>query len=253
VLNVEFRFALNGITFGEGQWATVQDWLKSVVLGAVQNVQADSESLANVVAESYQARRAAAEDGLFSPAAAAALLKLDALSTKDFDDFVANPFLATGALAAIPFTEDDRRTLMAVGEPLFLRAAALTAVNVSAAVLRTGEGRDPLHPVCVTIDGSTYYKTRTAMFKSRVEQGLRDGPLGISEGPPPHLEVVDRRVSHLLLLRFRRALGRGLLLRLGGRVAVGDKALGQLALGLDHRARVGCLESHGVTPTLRLR
>ena len=42
------------------------------------------------------------------------------------------------------------------------------------AVLRTGEGRDPLHPVCVTIDGSTYYKTRTAMFKSRVEQGLRD-------------------------------------------------------------------------------
>ena len=121
-----------------------------------------------------EALRAAAEDGLFSPAAAAVLLKLDALSTKDFDDFVANPFLATGALAAIPFTEDDRRTLMAVGEPLFLRAAALTAVNVSAAVLRTGEGRDPLHPVCVTIDGSTYYKTRTAMFKSRVEQGLRD-------------------------------------------------------------------------------
>ena len=89
---------------------------------------------------------------------------------------------ATGALTAIPFTEDDRRTLMAVGEPLFLRAAALTAVNVSAAVLRTGEGRDPLHPVCVTIDGSTYYKTRTAMFKSRVEQGLRDilGARGVS-------------------------------------------------------------------------
>lgn len=63
VLNVEFRFALNGIAFGEGQWATVQDWLKSVVLGAVQNVQADSESLANVVAESYRARRAAAEAG----------------------------------------------------------------------------------------------------------------------------------------------------------------------------------------------
>ena len=121
-----------------------------------------------------EALKAAAEDGLFSPDASAALLALDALSTKDFDDFVANPFLATGALAAIPFTEDDRRTLMAVGEPLFLRAAALTAVNVSAAVLRTGEGRDPLHPVCVTIDGSTYYKTRTAMFKSRVEQGLRD-------------------------------------------------------------------------------
>ena len=133
-----------------------------------------------------EALQAAAEDGLFSPAAAAALRALKDLSTKDFDDFVANPFLKTGALAAVPFTEDDRRTLLAVGEPLFLRAAAFTAANVSAAVLRCGGGRDPLHPVCVTVDGSTYYKTRSAMFKSRVEQGLRDilGPRGV------HFETV---------------------------------------------------------------
>ena len=111
---------------------------------------------------------AAAEDGLFSPPAAAALLALENLSTKDFDDFTANPFLAKGPLAAVPFGDEDRRVFLAVSEPVFLRAAALTAVNVSAAVLRTGAGRDPLHPVCVTIDGSTYYKTRSAMFKSRV-------------------------------------------------------------------------------------
>lgn len=130
--------------------------------------------------------KAAAEDGLFSPGAAAALRSLESLSTKDFDDFAANPFLKTGVLSDIPFSEDDRRTLMAVSEPVFLRAAALTAANISAAVLRTGAGRDPLHPVCVTVDGSTYYKTRTAMFKSRVEQGLRDilGPRGV------HFETV---------------------------------------------------------------
>ena len=63
VLNVEFRFALNGVTLGDGQWATIDDWLKDLVLSAVQNVKADSESLANVVAESYQARRAAATAG----------------------------------------------------------------------------------------------------------------------------------------------------------------------------------------------
>ncbi len=133
-----------------------------------------------------EALKAAAEDGLFSPGAASALLALEDLSTKDFDDFAANPFLRTGALADVPFSDDDRRVLMAVSEPLFLRAAAFTAVNVSAAVLRTRAGRDPLHPVCVTIDGSTYYKTRTAMFKSRVEQGLRDilGPRGV------HFETV---------------------------------------------------------------
>ena len=63
VLNVEFRFVLNGITMGEGQWATVEDWLKALVLEAVQNVSADSESLANVVAERFSAQRAAATPG----------------------------------------------------------------------------------------------------------------------------------------------------------------------------------------------
>ena len=63
VLNIEFHFVLNGVTMGDGQWATIEDWLKEVVLGAVQNVQADSESLANVVVESYRARRIAAVPG----------------------------------------------------------------------------------------------------------------------------------------------------------------------------------------------
>ena len=63
VLNVEFRFALNGDAMGEGQWATIEDWLKGLVLGAVQNVRADSESLANVVAERYRAQRASAQPG----------------------------------------------------------------------------------------------------------------------------------------------------------------------------------------------
>lgn len=60
VLNIEFRFAIAGAPMGEGQWATVTDWLKSLVLSTVQNVSADSESLANVVFEGYRARRIAA-------------------------------------------------------------------------------------------------------------------------------------------------------------------------------------------------
>ncbi|MBQ7666629.1 MAG: hexokinase [Kiritimatiellae bacterium] len=125
--------------------------------------------------------KTAAAEGLFSPAAAARFAAMETLSTKEFDDFTANPFAADNALAALRLADEDLRTAMALGEPLFRRAAALTAVNISSAVLRTGEGRDPLHPVCVTIDGSTYYKTRSAMFKSRVEEGLRDilAPRGV--------------------------------------------------------------------------
>lgn len=63
VLNIEFRFVLNGITMGDGQWATINEWLHELVLSAVQNVKADSQSLANVVAESYRTRRVAAVPG----------------------------------------------------------------------------------------------------------------------------------------------------------------------------------------------
>ena len=141
---------------------------------------------AYIGAVGLQVWKCAAEDGLLSPAAAAGVGKLAALETKDFDDFVANPYAPGGPLAGLELSEEDRRTLVQTGEPLFLRAAALTAANVAAAVLRGGGGTDPLHPVCITIDGSTYYKTRSAMFKSRVEQGLREilGPRGV------HFETV---------------------------------------------------------------
>ena len=62
-LNVEFRFALLGETMGDGQWATVTEWLKSLVLSSVQYVQADSESLAHVIYEGYRAQRIAATPG----------------------------------------------------------------------------------------------------------------------------------------------------------------------------------------------
>jgi cysteine synthase A len=45
-----------------------------------------------------------------------------------------------------------------------------SGANLAAAVLKCGGGT-PLHPVCVTIDGTTYYKT--AGLKSRVEAELR--------------------------------------------------------------------------------
>ena len=62
VLNVEFRFALRR-PMGEGQWATISEWLKALVLSSVQYVQADSESLANVLSEGYQAQRIGAVPG----------------------------------------------------------------------------------------------------------------------------------------------------------------------------------------------
>lgn len=63
VLNVEFKFTVKNAVMGEGQWATVEQWLKQLVLSSVQYVQADSESLAHVIFDSYRAQRVTAVPG----------------------------------------------------------------------------------------------------------------------------------------------------------------------------------------------
>lgn len=117
--------------------------------------------------------KTAAREGLFSAPAAKAILAMPDLENKDFDDFIANPFQVGTAFDAIPLNDDDRRMIRDLGTPVLVRAARLTAINIAAAVIRCGEGRDSLHPVCVTIDGSTYYKTKSVQFRSRIEADLR--------------------------------------------------------------------------------
>ena len=63
VLNIQMRFVLNGITLSDTQWEVVRDWLKTLVVGAVQRVGADTQSLANVVAQAWEEQRANVQPG----------------------------------------------------------------------------------------------------------------------------------------------------------------------------------------------
>lgn len=117
--------------------------------------------------------KTAAREGLFSPAIAKAILAMPDLANKDFDDFVSNPYQTGTVFDSLPLDDDARRLIHDLGAPVLVRAARLTAINIAAAVIRCGEGHDSLHPVCVTIDGSTYYKTKSVQFRSRIEADLR--------------------------------------------------------------------------------
>jgi hexokinase len=116
----------------------------------------------------------AAEEGLLSAKAAAAVIALPSLENRDLDDFCDNPFCPEGALASIEFEDNDRRVVQALGTAIYKRAAILSSVNIAFGAILSGAGHDPIAPVGVNIDGSTYYKTKTAEFKSRVEQGVRE-------------------------------------------------------------------------------
>ena len=115
----------------------------------------------------------AAEEGLFTKKAADSILAMSTLENRDLDDFCDNPFCDDGALAALELEDGDRRTIQALGEAVYARAALLSAVNIAFGAILSGCGKDPLAPVCINIDGSTYYKTKTADFKSRTEAAMR--------------------------------------------------------------------------------
>lgn len=62
VLNIRFSFTMNE-AMTDAQWQTVKDWLKCLVIEAVQSIQAEPKSLASVVAQAYSDARRDAQPG----------------------------------------------------------------------------------------------------------------------------------------------------------------------------------------------
>lgn len=116
------------------------------------------------------AMKAAAAEGLFSTAAAAEIAPWKDLETKVMDDFLWNPYRES-VFNGPAFSDTDRELVMIIAAAVIRRAALLVAINVAAPVIKSGAGASPLHPVCVTMDGSTYYKTNN--LKSQTEGYLR--------------------------------------------------------------------------------
>ncbi len=118
--------------------------------------------------------KAAAKEGMFSSRAASAVLGLGSLETMDFDNFCAS-FAKEGRqnpLDTIFAQSDDAKMARRLGLPVFERAAVLTAVQLAAFAIKSGEGVEATSPVAINADGSTYYKTRSIPFGDTVKREL---------------------------------------------------------------------------------
>ena len=100
-----------------------------------------------------------ASESLFSDRGGAALSIMKDLSTISIDNLAADNGRDIGVLGSEAFSDEDREIMKTVFMAVVDRAALLTAVNIAAVAIKSGEGQDFRHPVCVNIDGSTYYKT----------------------------------------------------------------------------------------------
>ena len=119
------------------------------------------------------AAQSAARAGCLTADAARAIERVAGLSTRELNDFLLFPDSAENPLGAACLGQpaDDARGLYVLCDSIVERAAALVAVNLSAVLLKTGKGRDPRYPVCITADGTTFWQLRT--FHARVESWMR--------------------------------------------------------------------------------
>jgi hexokinase len=83
-----------------------------------------------------------------------AVSEVENLSLIHLDNFAAQNGRDTGPLADPRFSKADGDLIRAVFSAVVARAAHLSAVNLAVAAIRNGTS-----PVCINLDGSTYFKT----------------------------------------------------------------------------------------------
>lgn len=115
----------------------------------------------------YTAFLKAAEAGLLSKHFESKLKSASFLTSKQIDEYVDFPdgdgFLTS---CCADQESEDRITLYYLIHALVERSAKFVAANLAAIMLKTEKGRNPLKPVCITIEGSTYYNSR--LFRDKL-------------------------------------------------------------------------------------
>ncbi len=101
----------------------------------------------------------AAREGIFSERTRNAVESLESLTTIEMDDLLHTPDEPSVLHDVCGENQLDRSLMYQIADRMVERAARLSAVNLSAAVLRTDAGMDPTRPVCINADGTTFLKT----------------------------------------------------------------------------------------------
>ena len=124
--------------------------------------------------------RAAAKAGLI---AGTRLESIRSLETRDLDAFAAGE--SPEALAGV-FGDADVAVARELALSVFRRAVELTAAHLAAFLRRTA-APDVAMPVVITVDGSTFWKTKAVSFL----QGVVDGLAKLGDLPPVRIVSVD--------------------------------------------------------------
>ena len=101
----------------------------------------------------------AAKEGVFSSQSAENLSEMNDLETKDVGGFLREAGDFSNPLSFFSANKEDAKNAYVIMRSIVERSGKLTALNLTAAVIASGEGEDPRRPVVINADGTTFYKT----------------------------------------------------------------------------------------------
>ncbi len=110
----------------------------------------------------------AISDRLLSSDFASSYAAIEPINTMRMSHYLEMPLNQEYDLVRCIHNEKDALALHTILDAVIRRAAKLTAVNLSAAVLMSGEGTNPRRPVLINADGTTFYKTENLEFYTRL-------------------------------------------------------------------------------------
>lgn len=118
--------------------------------------------------------KVAVEKGIFPAAVSATLLSVNEIKTFEADDYLHNPNNPANTIHRLLRDTDgeSREVVYHIIDALLERAALFTAINMGAVTLKSGGGTSPIHPICITVDGTTFYAYNN--FKKRVHFHLKN-------------------------------------------------------------------------------
>jgi hexokinase len=103
--------------------------------------------------------------------AVARLAGVEKLTAREIDDFLYYPY-GDNALANCCRGDDGAAlALYWLIDAMIERAAIFAAANISAIMRKTGKGKNPNLPVCVTADGTTFYKSK--LLRPKLDYHIR--------------------------------------------------------------------------------
>lgn len=139
--------------------------------------------------------QAAADDGLFSNKAGAALKKIREFETKGLNEFLDYPENKNSPLDPRfqDCNQDDVAKLCYLIDRMTQRAAKLSSVKLASALIKSDRGKNPARPMCIVVEGTTFYQL--SKFKARVEYYLKTY---LEEKHTIYYEIINVENSTLL-------------------------------------------------------